>query len=468
MRLWPSSSISGRARVRHTGAISTGSGSSGEEDLDLTTDAPFKGTLELLPVGVLVVGGDGRTLYSNPAAATCLGCELPRGAPLESWLEQGSLFVLGTDRPYPRSALPTFRALCGETSRVDDVELRRLGPSPEVAPHRQLSVWAAPLKDFAGASGSSITTFTDITQQHRELREAQKLAAIGQLTAGVAHEINTPMQYIGDNTRFLDVTVRRLLELANSFERLLATCRGGGPKVADLDRHEQDLSKSQLPFLRQQAPLAIEQSASGIDQVRAIVQALKEFSHPGNDDLVAMDVNHLARTASTVTRNCWRYLAQLELELSEDLPLALGNPQAFGQVLINLIVNAADAIEAQAPRAPEDLAAKIVIRSRAVDGLVELQVEDTGGGIPEAIQQRVMEPFFTTKGIGKGTGQGLPLAHRTIVNQHAGKFFFETSVGRGTTFFIQIPQHLDHEPAARPRPPSALPGQQHEPQPSDP
>jgi signal transduction histidine kinase len=418
--------------------------------LDLATDAPFKGTLELLPVGVLVVGVDGRTLYSNPAAASCLGCELPRGAPLESWLEQG-LYVLGTDRPYPRSSLPTFRAFTGETSRVDDVELRRNGPTPAVAPHRRLSVWAAPLRDFAGASGSSITTFTDITQQHRELHEAQKLAAIGQLTAGVAHEINTPMQYIGDNTRFLDVTVRRLLELADSFERLLQSCRSGGPKVADLDRHEQEISKSRLPFLRQQAPLAIEQSASGIDQVRAIVQALKEFSHPGSDELVPMDLNHLVRTATTITRNAWRYLAQLELELNLDLPPALGNPQAFGQVLINLIVNAADAIEAYAPGAPEGHVAKIVVRSRAIDGLIELQVEDTGGGIPAAIQKRVMDPFFTTKGIGKGTGQGLPLAYATIVNQHAGKFFFETRVGRGTTFFIQVPQHFDEQPAPRPQ-----------------
>jgi two-component system NtrC family sensor kinase len=419
-------------------------------------------------VGVLVVGVDGRTLYSNPAAATCLGCELPRGAPLESWLEQGALYVLGTDRPYPRSALPTCRAFTGETSRVDDVELRPSGPTPAVAPHRRLSVWAAPLHDFSGTSRFSVTTFTDITQQHRKLHEAQKLAAIGQLTAGVAHEINTPMQYIGDNTRFLDVTVRRLLELASSFEQLLQSCRSGGPEVGDLDRHEQDLSRSRLPFLRQQAPLAIEQSASGIDQVRAIVQALKEFSHPGSDELEAMDVNHLVRTASTITRNAWRYVAQLELELSDDLPLALGIPQAFGQVLINLIVNAADAIEAHAPSAPEGHVAKIVIRSRAVDGLVELQVEDTGGGIPEAIQKRVMEPFFTTKGIGKGTGQGLPLAYRTIVNQHAGKFFFETHVGHGTSFFIQIPQQLDEQPPPRPRREPILPRQpQHQkPQPS--
>ena len=181
----------------------------------------------------------------------------------------------------------------------------------------------------------------------RELRQAQQLAGIGQLAAGVAHEINTPMQYIGDNTSFLHVTVKRLLDLASSFERLVQSCRAGGPAPAELARCEQEIAKSRLSFLREQAPLAIEQSSSGIDQVRAIVQALKEFSHAESDEPQPMDLNHLVRTATTVTRNSWRYHAELELQLCEDLPHVQGYPQAFGQVLINLIVNAADAIEAR-------------------------------------------------------------------------------------------------------------------------
>jgi signal transduction histidine kinase len=274
----------------------------------------------------------------------------------------------------------------------------------------------------------------------RELRQAQQLASIGQLAAGVAHEINTPMQYIGDNTSFLHVTVKRLLELASSFERLVQTCRAGGPAPGELERCEQEIARSRLSFLREHAPLAIEQSSSGIDQVRAIVQALKEFSHPGSDEAQPMDLNHLVRTASTVTRNCWRYQAELELQLCEDLPAVHGQPQAFGQVLINLIVNAADAIEARWAAPHSGQLGKIVIRTLALADSVELQVEDNGTGIPEPLQQRVMEPFFTTKGVGKGTGQGLPLAHATIVNRHAGKFFFTSEVGRGTTFFIQLPK----------------------------
>lgn len=273
----------------------------------------------------------------------------------------------------------------------------------------------------------------------RELEQAQRLVALGQLAAGVAHEINTPMQYIGDNTRFLHVTVQRLLDLGLAFEELVKSCRQGGPSSAELDRHEQELKKCRLPFLREQAPLAVEQSTSGVDQVRAIVQALKEFSHPGDDEPVLMDVNHLVQVAATVTRNAWRYHAEVSFELAEILPSVSGNPQALGQVLINLIVNAADAIEAQTAVAGVTRPGKIVIRSCARAGCVELQLEDNGTGIPDAIRQRVMEPFFTTKGVGKGTGQGLALAYSTVVEKHSGKFFFESQMGRGSTFFIQLP-----------------------------
>ncbi len=296
--------------------------------------------------------------------------------------------------------------------------------------------------DVGASAAGAEPGFSDARCQalERELQQAQQLATIGQLAAGVAHEINTPMQYIGDNTSFLHVTVKRLLELASSFELLVQSCRAGGPAPGDLERYEQELGKSRLPFLREQAPLAIEQSTSGIDQVRSIVQALKEFSHPGTDEVVPMDLNHLVRTATTVTRNSWRYQAQLELELAEDLPPVQGHPQAFGQVLINLIVNAADAIESRPPSAAEAAKGKIVIRSRAGGDMVELEIEDNGTGIPESIRQKVMDPFFTTKGVGKGTGQGLALARATIVEQHSGKFFFTSEVGRGTTFFIHVPR----------------------------
>ncbi len=304
-----------------------------------------------------------------------------------------------------------------------------------------LSMTMEPLGELEQAEAST----AQARAAELELRQMRQLAAIGELAAGVAHEINTPMQYIGDNLCFLDVTVKRLLDLAGSFERLVQCCKSGAPSLEELERCEQELSKGRLGFLRKQAPLAIEQSTSGVDQVRSIVQALKEFSHPSGDEAVPVDLNQLVRNASTVTRNAWRYQAELSLELAEELPLVLGNPQALGQVLINLIVNAADAIEASAGTRPEGELGKIAIRSRAEHGVVELEVADNGSGIPESIRDKVMQPFFTTKRIGKGTGQGLALAHSTIVERHAGKFFFESEEGRGTSFFIQLPPGAELE-----------------------
>jgi two-component system, NtrC family, sensor kinase len=271
-------------------------------------------------------------------------------------------------------------------------------------------------------------------------RHGPNLEILGQLAAGVAHEINTPMQYIGDNAQFLGVTVRRLLELAGSFERLLAIGRSGAP-VSDqlLDDCQRELSRARLDFLREQAPIAIEQTQGGIDQVRSIVQALKEFSHPGEDEPTLIDVNHLARMASTVTRNAWRYVAQLTLDLCDYPRPVRGHAQDLGQVLINLIVNAAHAVEERGSGQGDQPLGKIAICTRNADEMVEILIQDDGAGIPEAIRDRIMNPFFTTKPAGKGTGQGLSLARQVIVERHRGQLTFESQVGVGTTFFIRLP-----------------------------
>lgn len=265
------------------------------------------------------------------------------------------------------------------------------------------------------------------------------MEAIGQQVAGVAHEINTPMQYIGDNTAFLGVTVRRLLELAGSFERLIEQCRAEGAVTSQLPAFEKELALARLDFLRQQAPAAIEQSLEGIEQVREIIQALKEFSHPGDEQESEVDLNHIARSAATITRGTWRHHAELQLELDPQLRRVPGHPRDLARALINLIVNAVHAIDERRAAQRAGAAGRIVVATANRACGVELRVEDNGAGIPEAIRHRVLEPFFTTKRAGVGTGQGLSLV-QSVVKRHRGDLSFSSDVTRGTTFFVHLPE----------------------------
>jgi signal transduction histidine kinase len=438
---------------------------SGEADDDL-----LPALLDAIPVGICLAADEGTLVFGNRAAAALLGRRLKAGLGLDALPERHGIYRAGTDELYPSDELPLVRAVRGETCSADDLEL------PRGAQRVRLTMQAVPLRDRSGRSRFAVATLRESarggdepgaptllsalrgpadtltpaeqTQESllpgSEVRVSRNLETMGELAAGVAHEINTPMQYIGDNTAFLDVTVRRLLDLAGSFERLLAACRGGQPPSEQiLNECQRELAQRRLAFLRTQAPAAIEQTIEGIDQVRSIVQALKEFSHPGEDAAVPVDINRLVKMASTVTRNAWRYAAELNLELCDPAPIVSGYPQELGQVLINLIVNAAHAIEERIASQAERTLGKITIRTRAGANAVEIDVADDGAGIPEAVRDRIMNPFFTTKPAGKGTGQGLPLAQRVIVDRHQGHLSFETEVGVGTTFHIALPGRRD-------------------------
>jgi signal transduction histidine kinase len=415
------------------------------------------GVLDALPFGVFVVTPRGRAVYGNRACEALLGRSFKAGVRLESFARRYGLYRAGSEQLYPAEELPFHLAAQGEPCRAADLERRG-------AQRTRLEMRAQPVRDGAGrvqlvvaivselgASGTAsppesalVTCIDAAAEAPRESARAEtNLEAIGQLTAGVAHEINTPMQFIGDNTAFLGVTIRRLLDLAGSFERLLATCRN--ERALDetaLSAFERDLERSRLGFLREQAPAAVEQALAGVDQVRNIVQALKEFSHPGDEQTVLVDIHHLLRMASTVTRNAWRYAAVLTLDLCDHPPPVRGYPQELGQVLINLIVNAAHAVEERLGGSDRGLG-KIVLRTRALPDGLEISIEDDGAGIPEAIRGRIMNPFFTTKPVGKGTGQGLAMARLCVVERHQGRISFESQVGVGTTFRVFLPSASD-------------------------
>jgi PAS domain S-box-containing protein len=294
--------------------------------------------------------------------------------------------------------------------------------------------------DPLGTPVRAIGAITDVSERRQledQLRQAQKLEAIGQLAAGVAHEINTPIQYVSDNTKFLKdscPTIRQLLSLVQREHQEATMGRVSPETLASLDRC---LKNADLSYLVEEIPRAVEQSLEGAQRVAKIVRAMKDFSHPGSEDKAALDLNRAIETTITVARNEWKYVAELETELDPNLPPVLGVAGRLNQVILNLLINAAHAIRQVVGDSSGDKG-RIVVTTRHDQDWVELSVRDTGTGIPEAIRGRIFEPFFTTKPVGQGTGQGLALAHSVIVQEHGGRIWFDSEAGKGTTFFVRL------------------------------
>ena len=290
--------------------------------------------------------------------------------------------------------------------------------------------------------GAEVTARRILEQQ---LRQAQKLESVGQLAAGIAHEINTPMQYVGDNVRFLQDSCNSLSDL---FESVLRLCRGNGREIGSSEQASlaeaivQAAERADLAYLYEEMPKAIQQSLDGVQHVSRIVKAMKDFSHPGTDAKVAVDLNRAIETTLTVARNELKYVADTHTELDSALPLVPCLPGEINQVLLNLLVNAAHAVR-DALGAREHERGLITISTTGIGDAVEIRVSDTGTGIPEEVRSRIFEPFFTTKGVGRGTGQGLALAHTVIVKKHGGQIWFETEVGKGTTFIVRLPLNVE-------------------------
>jgi signal transduction histidine kinase len=273
-----------------------------------------------------------------------------------------------------------------------------------------------------------------------ELRLAQKLQSVGQLAAGIAHEINTPMQYIGDNLAFLDTALNSLFGLIDAYRSALAATAADREQDA-LRSAEEDID---LEYLHANAPDACARTRDGIARVSQIVRALKAFSHPDQRDQTPTSIAAALKNTLLVTQNEYRDVADVVTDLAE-LPDVTCHPGELNQVFLNLVVNAAHAIADVVKTTGQR--GTITIQTRRADAdTVLILVSDTGGGIPDAIADRVFDPFFTTKEVGHGSGQGLSLARTAIVDRHGGTIEFHSEVGKGTTFAIRLPVH--GQPAA--------------------
>ena len=297
-----------------------------------------------------------------------------------------------------------------------------------------------------------VLTFRDISGRRlmeAQLRQSQKLESIGQLAAGIAHEINTPTQYIGDNTRFLE-------EVYSDVNAILSLCA----QFLDIDdtptilKAVESIRKSfrecDAKFLMAEIPKALSQMQDGVQRVAKIVRSMKEFSHPGGEKRQAIDLNHAIESTVTVSRNEWKYVADIRMELAEDLPLITCLPSDINQVILNLIVNAAHAIGDKLKKSGQGAEKGVVtIRTKAEKDFVEIQVSDTGVGIPKEISNRIYDPFFTTKEVGRGTGQGLAIVHSIIVEKHKGAIRFESVVDKGTTLLYACRIRFNNAPGRR-------------------
>ena len=298
-------------------------------------------------------------------------------------------------------------------------------------------------RDLASANERLRREMEDRQRIEMELRHSQKLEAVGQLAAGIAHEINTPIQFIGDSVHFLGDSFRDLIQLIGRYESFIDRAGNGPAGRADLDEALAAAAEADIEYLRENVPRAIERTLEGTDRVAGIVRAMKEFAHPSHKEKALSDINRMIESTLTVARGEYKYVADIELALG-DVPQIPCHAGDLNQVLLNLVVNAAHAI-ADANQGT-DRRGTIRVETRGDGDAVVIAISDSGCGIPEAVRGRIFEPFFTTKEVGRGTGQGLPIARSIIVERHGGSLTFETELGRGTTFFVRLPLRAEDPP----------------------
>ena len=385
----------------------------------------------LSSISSILIGVDGRGWITRWNAAAAATFDLPSEAALGRPFED---LGIRWQTPEVITNILSIAAL-GESIRLNELDFR-----DQADQTRCLGVTIHPIRGEHNQYRGFVFLGVEISQRKQlqeQLRLAQKLEAIGQLAAGVAHEINTPTQFVGDNIHFLQESWNKVNPLLTLIVRLAQPdeVNSLSPQLA-AELHA--AAEAEIDYLVQEVPKALAQSLDGVERVSQIVKAMREFSHPGGLEKQSADLNRAIQAAITVSRNEWKYVAEVQADLDSELPLVECVIGQIQQVVLNLLINAAHAIQEKI--GPESQEKGIIhVTTRVVVDMVEIRVEDTGTGIPQELHTRVFEPFFTTKRVGKGTGQGLALVHSLIVKGHSGKIWIESPPGKGATFVIQLP-----------------------------
>jgi PAS domain S-box-containing protein len=306
--------------------------------------------------------------------------------------------------------------------------------------------WIAWTATTEAARGLTYAIARDVTAQRelqRELAQAQKLEAVGQLASGVAHEINTPMQFIGDNVQFASDGFAEVARFVAQARQWLASATLPPSERAALEA----LGKAtDLDYQLEEMPRALGEARDGVRRVAELVRALKEFAHADQLEMEDADLNQSLERTLVLTRGVLKHVARVEADL-QPLPPVRCHVGLLNQAFLNLLVNAGHAIEDAQQRRPHQEVGVIRVATRCLGQQVEVRISDSGCGIPDAIRDRIFEPFFTTKSVGRGSGQGLPLVRSVVVDRHGGELSFESEVGVGTTFLLRLPVQAQREVA---------------------
>ncbi|HEV7606681.1 MAG TPA: ATP-binding protein [Steroidobacteraceae bacterium] len=363
--------------------------------------------------------------YIGPQVQKCLGY------PIERWAEPGFL-----ESVLPPEQVQTVRAHLADAAGIGETEF-------ECALLAQYGVirrlrWVVTPGELRGENCLR-GLMLDITQQRKlesDLQQAQKLESVGRLASGVAHEINTPVQFITDNVHFLRTCTGDLSRLIAGLRASNQALLAGAPSLEAARAAVAIETAIDLTYLLDDMPKAHQSCIDGLQRVATIVRSMKEFAHPDSTEMSAINLNRAIESTLVIASNEYKYVAVMETHLGQ-IPPVFCYVGEVNQAVLNIIVNAAHAIGDVVK--DTDRRGKITVTTRHEGDSVFISIADTGGGIPDHIRARIFDPFFTTKEVGKGTGQGLAIARSVLVDKHGGDLTVETQVGVGTTFHLRLP-----------------------------
>ena len=431
---WISSIYAAMDRERYLVEHSTEVSSREMQDLTAKLEEErdkFASIFQATPSGMAITSTEGIILETNHALIDML--EFPREEVVGKHVSE---FVDRDEAESMRARVADLAAARITTSRTHRRLVTR-SAQPLLA-----DIQATAVLDAQGRTKMIVTLLEDVTERNRlevELRHSQKLESVGRLAAGIAHEINTPIQFVGDNVSFLSGAFEQLLALCDTYRSLCEKATSAPLSQEDIARQRHAEEAADLEYIRQNVPTSIASTLDGVGRVARIVQSMKAFAHPDRGERSSADINTALHNTLTVATNELKYVAKVETEYG-DIPAVSCFLSDLNQVFLNLLVNAAHAIADVVGKSGQR--GTIKVRTYQEESHVVVAISDTGTGIPPAARGKIFDPFFTTKGVGKGTGQGLALAHSVVVEQHGGKITFDTEMGKGTTFYVSIPATL--------------------------